>query len=996
MQQSNNQTILTPYFLLLVLCYLCSCQTTKRTKESGTKELNISSLQTDFDKGRYCDLLPLIDNYLNTIPQHTTAWHSAKIIAVKTYLELEQWEKASKAIDLLENSSQEATTLIEFQRDLLKARLLEQTNNIPAIEQAYQQLTNKLQKTSHYPALLAETHAYHGIFKNNLGNFETAEAQLTRIDKTQLKPSLIAKVYNNLAFLCSEKSRATESEQYSLQALHILKDKELAQHPYYALCLNDYAILNLYKGKMAVMDSLLAQAAQLNQACPIPSTTGFIYSNKANMSYNLGALPIAKQTYQKALQLFQEIPLTQEASKSAFKLAEVYFAMDSLAQAAAAYELALTLHQQVLGDKEHIQKARILQGMGGLEVYNWNYERADSLYELAAQIAANTFGKECSDYATVLNNLASSKEAQADNELALSLYQQTAHLDTLLFGQAHPNYKTTLFNIARCYTKMGKDAAALTYYQAAIKLQLQLLGDYFGGFSEDTRLDYLLEAMLHFDVFNTYACFKEDTALHKLVQNLNLATKNRVLDFSIQTQQLQLADQPKKVKDLYQQWKQQKELLTKFSLQPTEERAMAKSAIDSLKQSAKNLEIQLTRLANLQLTEDAIPTFEHIRAQLADKEAAIDFFNFFVADEYGQFPDSIFYFALITRPEWTAPKLVQLLEDSALKEILGLSSHYSLNAEVNHYLYQKIWAPLEPYLEGISTIHLSAEGYLHQVSFAGLFPNPDTDQSLLEQYKFYYYNNLKDIKRTSNTTTTSPKLLVVANPDYNAGLQSVEMENSEYFLPLPGTKLEVKFLQAYSQRYEIPMVLHQAAEASESAFRESITTFKPTLLHLATHGFFKLKDTTNYAVKTLGNRIKQADKSLLRSGLVFSGVNQHWTSTQPVVSTKDGVVTALEVANLELSEIDLVVLSACNTGRGGLVYSEGLFGLQRAFKLAGVKYTLVSLWAIPDQQTAELMTYFYDYLTNTNSPKQALYLAQKEMQKKYTSPFDWAGFVLLE
>ena len=983
------------YFYLLVLCYLFSCQTIKTTK-SGQIQVDLFTLQELFNKGKYCDLLPILDNYIAAVPPTEEDSQLAQIVAIKTYLELEQWDKATQALDLLESNRIETNNTIKYQTALLKARILERENTFIATEQTYQSLRSQLKKDTNQLHLLAETQAYAGIFQSYIGNFKAAEAQLNEIDKSLLIPSLAAKVYSNLAFLCSEQSRSTESEQYSLKALTILKENHLETHPAYALSLNDYAILNFYKGKMSVVDSLLVQSEALNQVCPIPSTTGFNYSNRANMLYSLGSLQAAEQTYQKAVQTFSEISLVQEASKSAFKLAEVYFTMDSVEQAATAYELALTLHQQFIGEKEHIQKARILQGMAGLEVYNWNYEKADSLYELAVDIAANTFGKECSDYATAINNLASSKEAQMDYETALTLYQQTAHLDSLLFGKEHPNYKTTLFNLARCYAKMGEDGQTLLYYQKAINLQLQLLEDYYGGFSEKTRLAYLLEAMLHFDVFNTYACFKEDTALHTLVQNINLAAKNRILDFSIQTQQLQLEDQPEAIKEKYQRWKQQKEVLANLSLLSTKERRKKGSIIDSLTTSTNSLEKELTRQANFQFEEEQHDSFESLRARLNEKEAAIDFFNFFVTDEYGRFPDSIFYFALITRPEWSAPKLVALMEDSELKEILGLSSNYSLNAEVNHYLYQKIWAPLDPYLKGVSSIHLSTEGWLHQISFAGLLPNPDTDNTLLDQYQFYYYSNLKDVKQQSANYTVSPKILVLANADYNAGLNSIDKENTEYFIPLPGTKLELEFLKNYSQRNRFPIELYQATTASEQALRESIRAFKPTILHLATHGFFKLKDTLSYELNTLGNRIKQAEEALVRSGLVFSGVNQHWTSTELITPYQDGVLTALEVANLDLSETELVVLSACNTGRGREVYGEGVFGLQRAFKLAGAKYTLVSLWPIPDQQTAALMTYFYNYLATTNRPQQALYLAQQEMQKTYKSPFDWAGFILLE
>ncbi len=139
------------------------------------------------------------------------------------------------------------------------------------------------------------------------------------------------------------------------------------------------------------------------------------------------------------------------------------------------------------------------------------------------------------------------------------------------------------------------------------------------------------------------------------------------------------------------------------------------------------------------------------------------------------------------------------------------------------------------------------------------------------------------------------------------------------------------------------------------------------------------------------NVFKWSDEPLLRSGLIFAGANKAWGNPDYVSndSTEDGILTSYEISNLDLSNCQLVVLSACETGLGDIKGSEGVFGLQRAFKMAGVKNIIMSLWKVPDTQTSELMTLFYNYCFAGKSVHDALQAAQTEMKKKYP-PYYWA------
>lgn len=135
---------------------------------------------------------------------------------------------------------------------------------------------------------------------------------------------------------------------------------------------------------------------------------------------------------------------------------------------------------------------------------------------------------------------------------------------------------------------------------------------------------------------------------------------------------------------------------------------------------------------------------------------------------------------------------------------------------------------------------------------------------------------------------------------------------------------------------------------------------------------------------------------MFRSGLVLAGANHAWKGGAAIAGKEDGILTAYEIAQMDLSNTDLVVLSACETGRGDLQGNEGVIGLQRAFKMAGVKQLIVSLWRVPDKETAELMKLFYGNWLSGQSTREALRSAQLKMKEKYPSPYYWAAFVLME
>jgi CHAT domain-containing protein len=135
------------------------------------------------------------------------------------------------------------------------------------------------------------------------------------------------------------------------------------------------------------------------------------------------------------------------------------------------------------------------------------------------------------------------------------------------------------------------------------------------------------------------------------------------------------------------------------------------------------------------------------------------------------------------------------------------------------------------------------------------------------------------------------------------------------------------------------------------------------------------------------------ENPLLRSGLLLAGFNTWRAGGRPPEEAGDGMLTAEDVTGMDLLDTELVVLSACETGLGEVHVGEGVFGLRRAFVVAGARTLVMSLWKVPDQQTRELMTDFYQRLLNRVPRAEALWQAQRAVRDRHPDPYYWGAFI---
>ena len=366
--------------------------------------------------------------------------------------------------------------------------------------------------------------------------------------------------------------------------------------------------------------------------------------------------------------------------------------------------------------------------------------------------------------------------------------------------------------------------------------------------------------------------------------------------------------------------------------------------------------------------------------------------------------------ALLLKNEWEKPKIIELCSASNLNKLISQGPRlYQQNDDA----YSYIWEKLEPYLDGVENIYFAPHGLIHQMNIEVLAGKDGIPMN--KKYNVYRVSstgNLVDKREDSkyssatlfgglnyDTDTTS---LVAMSRNYAHISPSRErllrdtVQTRAGWSYLPGTATEVKNVSAILHKNRVETKMFTDKIGTEESFK-ALSGNSPSIIHIATHGFY-LEDKEARRVElfsSLEDRENPQISPLKRSGLMFSGGQHAWLGKDIPEGIDDGVLTAEEIAGMNLSGTDLLVLSACQTGLGEIT-SAGVEGLQKGFKIAGVNTIIMSLWEVSDVATETMMTTFYKNLTKGKSKRVAFDKAVEAVKKKYPSPEYWAAFIMLD
>ena len=427
-------------------------------------------------------------------------------------------------------------------------------------------------------------------------------------------------------------------------------------------------------------------------------------------------------------------------------------------------------------------------------------------------------------------------------------------------------------------------------------------------------------------------------------------------------------------------------------------------------QQMERLEREVNRgAAKYVVGERAMPSWQQVQRQLRQGDAAIEFIvSDTIMGALVLLPDG-------QQPHYVAltgiPSMLHALDEQQSKGGAHAFADALYDKDVLH-LYQRLWQPMERSLQGVRRVFFSPIGFAHALAFAA-FKCPD-GQYLSDHYELHQLTTTAQLvygQRKGRDDAMKAALCgaVFYSEEQQTLARQIEDGGSERGAD-DGRGAKTKATDAFGFLSFTKNEVEQIAEAAKLSGRVKALTaegFEPTeqwlrslsgdspdILHLSTHGFFLSSDREVMDNRFLARFPALRFSPMMRSGLALVGANKAWEGTD-LPENGDGILTAAEVASLDLSHTRLAVLSACQTGVG-LSSKEGVYGMYRGFKQAGVGSIMASLWNVNDATTAALMTEFYRQWLSGVPMQQALHEAQRHLRQTHPSPFYWAPFFLLD
>jgi tetratricopeptide (TPR) repeat protein/CHAT domain-containing protein len=890
-----------------------------------------------------------------------------------------------------------------------------------------------LERRMRYSRDLAEVYIKSGKYESAQKVLFEIDSSLSSISRNKDEQVLYGDVKYRLGMLYSIMGQYTEAQEFYIESLDIKLSILPKNNPEIAQIYNSAGILQKKLGNIETAKNYYQEAIQIRK-----NSLGELHPDYAESLNSLASLLLEIGDYRNA-ELFslKALHIRQNAlgedhisyTINLNTLGRIYRITGEYDKAEKYYKQSLEIRLKIYGDENHYRIAQGYNGLGHLYLLMGRYGDAEYCLLKALKIINSIALYYNTDYALIQYNLGWLYYLMDDFKKSEDYLLQSIEIRKKLFGDYNDELISSELAYGKLFLKQGKWENAISILDSVFKKQSKLVMDNFQWLNENQKEDYWKKAQVFYETISFLANRYSSNVpeLSALNFNSSLISKSRLLESNISNENYY-----RDIDELRDRLLTNRRLIAKAESEGTEQN----DALLSLKRESDSLDYRLLKLwpAYAQQKRNLTITWEEVQLNLNSDEAAIEFVRF--KNE----TDSLYYYnALVVKKGDLRPTLVRLCKEKELVSIspkLGCSAYYNL-----------IWQPIEPVLNGIKTIYYAPTGELYNVPFHAIYSpksNGDdviasksdkrgiivqsemvsTEQSaeyLMDRYSMHQLTSTRYLamglkEKEKEKIGSSITLVGGINYDFLPGEQSAKKKGKkqtslnrtgqsalEKLAYLEGTKTEMltvkDSISSKNWKYEI---LDSDKATEENLIRQEGKHAK-SILHIATHGYafpaYNFSDTTTISENALRYSYRYSSNPMVQSGLILAGGNWAWTGSDTLTklgAEQNGILTALEVSQLNLKKTKLVVLSACETGLGKIEGSEGTFGLKRGFKLAGVEQMIVSLWSVPDKETMELMTLFYSDLTKTLNPVQSFEKAQKQMRNQYpTQPDKWAGFVLV-
>jgi len=838
--------------------------------------------------------------------------------------------------------------------------------------------------------------------------------------------------FNNLGAFYSSMGEYAKAEPLYRSALQTRKEILGEEHPHTALSLDNLALLYEKTGRYAKAKPLMRQALEIRK-----EVFGGEHWQTAHSFISLGLLHHSIGDYAKAESfLRQALETSKKASgenhprtaKVLNNLATVHESMGDYPQAEQHYQQALDINRKALGE-DHLYTAYNLGNLGSLYTTMDEYEKAKAHSQQALDVIEQKLGKEHPRTAAAINKLGMIYARTGELAKAIQVNRRALKIVRKVAGEEHPDAAQTLNNLGGLHYRQGEHDKAETQYREAVTISRKALDDAAQALSQRQQL--AMGQMLRYQL-DAYISLATDTGDYEK-QAFDQVLRWKGATLVRQRRYRQVAQQPQ-LTSLFQQLQRvatQLASLARAAPNNPDKMSVWQDRLSDLRWKKETLEAKLAdRSAAFRKAKESV-TLPDVTAALPQNGTLVDFFEYSKAippaKQEGSWSHQRSLVAFVVSPS----KPVRMFDlgpaEPVSQAIDTWRNTFGTSPEsqaAGRTLRKSLWEPLLTALGDSEPVLVSPDGALGRLPLAAL-PGKEPGTYLLEDHRLATVpvpQLLPALVEEQGREPVQKKLLLMGDVDYDAGSgQEPRRRNRRQrwsrraavgrgtleFPPLAATgdevtHLEMLFRDAFGAFADEIVKLKNAA-ASESRFRRQAPDCRH--LHLATHGFFappaqKSALSPEVAAQTQqpmrGSIYGQRQRTIrgvspnLLSGLAFAGANG-----KPEAGQDDGILTAAEIAFLPLAGVDLVTLSACETGLGKVAGGEGLLGVQRAFQVSGARTTVASLWKVDDTATRQLMERFYrNYWEEEMSKLDALREAQLWMLDDAELPRGDAGLRL--
>jgi CHAT domain-containing protein/Tfp pilus assembly protein PilF len=793
-----------------------------------------------------------------------------------------------------------------------------------------------------------------------------------------------SKVIADLGLLYATMGRYNKAETFTADALKKREETLGRNSKAGASSLNNYAVLYQSTGRYSEAEKIFEETLQIIDATLSTKSeeNAIALNNQSILFSKIGRYDQAIEKLKTAIAILESQDKKNLRNQVGLQsnLAHLYQQTGKFAEAEAIY---LKLERLLKAGGDNPYYAGVLNNLALLYVKMNKLDKVENYFNQSANVYKTRFGAQNPNYAKVLNDHGNYYRMQARFAEAESKLNESLAIRKAVLDENHPDNVKSQEDLGILYWKKGELDKANPYFQFALNKSLDFVNRYFPPMSEAEKTKYWDVLQPRFQRYFNY-CLEAsatNTGILKDMYNFQMATKALLLSATTKIKQAILTSGNDELIKDYTDWLDKKETLARYYSLSKEELLNQKIDLAAAEQETNKLERSLSERSKdfSQGYSNETIGFEKVAALLTDTEAILEVIRINSFDK--DFTTDSKYAVLLLSKGSANPKLVVLDNGNQLETRYAKFYRNAIQQKVDDgYSYDQFWARIEPLLVGKKTVYLSPDGVYNQLNVNTLKKKDGT--YVLNQLDIITIGNSKDLisLKQRKAAVSKKNAFLLGFPDYAGAAPA-----------LPGTKIEVEGINKVLTASGYKTTMKQEKSATETAIK---SLKSPNLVHIATHGYF-LADADLQEGDALGANGESAKNNpLLRSGLILAGAAQSKNDVN-LSNNDNGILTSYEAMNLNLEGTDLIVLSACETGLGDVRAGEGVYGLQRAFLVAGANAMIMSLWKVDDAATQQLMTNFYTNWTKSGNKQKAFKQAQQQLMLKFKEPYYWGAFVMM-